>query len=334
MSDLLNDFTLEFEKPVRALEKQIEELQEAEKKSEIDISKEIKALQKKVNSLIKEIYSNLTPWERVQLSRHPKRPHTIDYINNIFTDFHEVAGDRFFANDQAIIGGFGYLGDQKVCVIGIEKGRKTKEKVTHNFGMPRPEGYRKAVRLMEMAARFDIPVITLVDTPGAYPGIGAEERGQSSAIAENLAKMFDIETPIISLVIGEGGSGGALGIAIADKVLMMEYSIYSVISPESCASILWADPKKAEVAANSLDIGPNKALELGVIDAIVPESSGGAHKDPEATYEMVQKSLIKEVKALMKVSNKKLLENRFQKFRRMGNQTIDTEAENSFQVYQ
>lgn len=334
MSDLLNDFTLDFEKPVRALEKQIEELQEAEKRSEIDISREIKALQKKVNSLIKEIYSNLTPWERVQLSRHPKRPHCVDYINALFTDFHEVSGDRFFANDQAIISGFGYLGDQKVCVIGIEKGRKTKEKVVHNFGMPRPEGYRKALRLMQTAARFDIPVITLVDTPGAYPGIGAEERGQSSAIAENLAEMFDIETPIVSLVIGEGGSGGALGIAIADRVLMMEYSIYSVISPESCASILWADPKKAETAANALDIGPHKALELGVIDGIVAESSGGAHKDPEATFEMVKKSLEKEVRALGKVSKKKLLEMRFNKFRKIGNTSIIADGESSIQVFQ
>lgn len=334
MSDLLNDFTLDFEKPVRALERQIEELQEAEKKSEIDISKEIKALQKKVNSLIKEIYSNLTPWERVQLSRHPKRPHCIDYIDALISDFHEVAGDRYFADDQAIIGGFGYLGAQKVCVIGIEKGRKTKEKVVHNFGMPRPEGYRKALRLMKTAARFDIPVITFVDTPGAYPGIGAEERGQSSAIAENLAEMFDIETPILSLVIGEGGSGGALGIAIADRVLMMEYSIYSVISPESCASILWADPKKAETAANALDIGPDKALELGVIDAIVPESSGGAHKDPEATFEMVQKFLEKEIKVLTKTSKKKLLDGRFDKFRKMGNGSIITEGDYDITIYQ
>lgn len=334
MSDLLNDFTLDFEKPVRALEKQIEELQEAEKRSEIDISKEIKALQKKVNSLIKEIYSNLTSWERVQLSRHPKRPHAVDYIDSLITDFHEVAGDRYFANDQAIIGGFGYVGDQKVCVVAIEKGRKTKEKVTHNFGMPRPEGYRKAIRLMKTAARFNVPVVTFVDTPGAYPGIGAEERGQSNAIAESIAEMFDIEVPIISLVIGEGGSGGALGIAIADRVLMMEYSIYSVISPESCASILWADPKKAETAANALDIGPNRALELGVIDSIVSEPSGGAHKDPEATFETVRKALDKELKALKKLSTKKLLEERFDKFRRMGNQTIDTKADGDFQVFQ
>lgn len=334
MSDLLNDFTLDFEKPVRALEKQIEELQEAELRSEIDISKEIKALQKKVNSLIKEIYSNLSTWERVQLSRHPKRPHCKDYIEALITDFHDVAGDRYFANDQAIIGGFGYLDGQKVCVIGIEKGRKTKEKVIHNFGMPRPEGYRKAIRLMKMADRFSIPVVTFIDTPGAYPGIGAEERGQSSAIAENLAEMFDIKTPIISLVIGEGGSGGALGIAIADRVLMMEYSIYSVISPESCASILWADPKKAEVAANALNIGPDKAMELGVIDSIVPESSGGAHKDPEATYQMVSKFLSKEIKALSKVSDKKLLENRFNKFRKMGNMTIESVGESDLPIYQ
>lgn len=327
MSDLLNNFTLDFEKPVRALEKQIEDLQEAERKSEIDISKEIKALQSKVNSLIKEIYGNLSPWERVQLSRHPQRPHTLDYIKNVITDFHEVSGDRYFANDKAMISGFGYLNDQKVCVIGIEKGRKTKEKVRHNFGMPRPEGYRKALRVMQTAARFDIPIITFVDTPGAYPGIGAEERGQSSAIAENIAEMFDIDAPILALVIGEGGSGGALGIAVADTVLMMEYSVYSVISPESCASILWADPKKAETAANALQLGPHKALELGVIDKIVSEPVGGAHKDPEATYEMVTKALSKEIKALKKIRKKSLQETRFEKFRKMGNQTIYQEQE-------
>ena len=333
MSDLLNDFALDFEKPVRALEKQIEELQQAEEKSEIDITREIKALQKKVNSLVKEIYSNLSTWERVQLSRHPKRPHANDYIEKIITDYHEVCGDRYFADDQAITAGFGYLDDQKVCVIGIEKGRKTKEKVVHNFGMPRPEGYRKAIRVMEMAARFNIPIITLVDTPGAYPGIGAEERGQSSAIAENLMKMFAVEAPIIALVIGEGGSGGALGIAIADKVLMMEYSIYSVISPESCASILWSDPKKAEMAANSLNIGPNKALELEVIDGVVAEPAGGAHKDPELCFDLVRKALLKEVKSLCKQSTKKLLDNRFKKFRKMGNQTISGEESENLNVY-
>lgn len=334
MSDATNDFALDFEKPVRALEKQIEELQQAEEKSEIDISKEIKALQKKVNSLVKEIYSNLSSWERVQLSRHPKRPHTKDYISNIIKDFHEVAGDRYFANDMAISAGFGYLDDQKVCVVGIEKGRKTKEKVIHNFGMPQPEGYRKAIRVMEMAARFNIPIITFVDTPGAYPGIGAEERGQSSAIADNLMRMFALEVPILALVIGEGGSGGALGIAIADKVLMMEYSVYSVISPESCASILWSDPKKAETAANSLNIGPTKALEMRVIDGIVPEPAGGAHKDLEMCFSIVKKSLIKEMKSLTKTSKKKMLESRFCKFRRMGNQTLTKEGEQTLTVFE
>lgn len=322
MSDLLNDFALEFEKPVRELEKQIEVLQEAEKKSDVDISGEIKALKKKVNSLVDEIYNNLTPWERVQLSRHPQRPHAIDYINKMITDFHEVAGDRNFANDQAIITGFGYLDDQKVCVVAIEKGRKTKDKVKRNFGMPRPEGYRKALRVMKTAANFNIPIITLVDTPGAFPGIGAEERGQSCAIAENLAEMFDLKTPIVSLIIGEGGSGGALGIAIADKVVMMEFSVYSVISPESCASILWSDPKKAEVAANSLNLGPEKALELKVIDDIIKEPSGGAHRNKTKAINEVKEFLGKEVSKLQNLKIDKLLESRYYKFRQMGNHTI------------
>ncbi|WP_127717961.1 acetyl-CoA carboxylase carboxyltransferase subunit alpha [Halobacteriovorax sp. HLS] len=322
MSDILNNYTLEFEKPVRDLENQIKELQEASLRPEIDISKEINALQKKVSVLIQDIYTNLNPWERVQLSRHPNRPHTIDYINNMVEDFKEVCGDRHFANDHAMITGFGKIDGHKVAIIGIEKGSKTKEKVKHNFGMARPEGYRKALRIMQMAGRFGIPIVTLVDTPGAYPGIGAEERGQACAIAENLAEMFDIKSPIISLVIGEGGSGGALGIAIADKVMMMEYSIYSVISPESCASILWADPKKAEDAANALQLGPSKAFELKVVDSIVKEPIGGAHKDKSATYELVKKAISKEIVELSKVKTDKLLEQRFEKFRRMGNQTM------------
>lgn len=322
MSDSQDSFTLEFEKPVKELEDQIREL---ENKGHIDLSKEIKALQKKVNGLIKEIYENLSPWERVQLSRHPNRPHALDYIKNIVTDFHEVAGDRHFANDPAVISGFGYIGKQKVAVVGIQKGKKTKEKVLRNFGMPRPEGYRKALRVMQTASRFGIPVVSFVDTPGAYPGIGAEERGQSCAIAENLAEMFDIESPIISIVIGEGGSGGALGIAIADKVLMMEYSVYSVISPESCASILWADPKKAEVAANSLQLGPSKALELGVVDGIITEPAGGAHKDIYKTYEVVAKAIESELKKLIKIDTEELKNHRFDKFREMGNSTIFSE---------
>ncbi|OUR98705.1 acetyl-CoA carboxylase carboxyltransferase subunit alpha [Halobacteriovorax marinus] len=322
MSDLLSNYTLEFEKPVRDLENQIKELQVASLQPEIDISKEIKALQNKVSTLIKDIYEKLTPWERVLLSRHPNRPHTIDYINEMVEDFKEVCGDRHFANDPAIITGFGKIDGRDVAIIGIEKGRKTKEKVKRNFGMPRPEGYRKALRIMQTAGRFGIPIVTLVDTPGAYPGIGAEERGQACAIAENLAEMFDIKSPIISVVIGEGGSGGALGIAIADRVLMMEYSIYSVISPESCASILWADPKKAEDAANSLKLVPSKAIELEVADAVIIEPTGGAHKDKTATYELVKKAISKELKALSKIKTEKLLENRFEKFRKIGNHTI------------
>lgn len=323
MSNLLNDFSLEFEKPLRDLENQIQELKDVTNKTGgVDLTNEINALQKKVDSLLTEIYGNLTPWDRVQLSRHPKRPHSIDYIQELIEDFKEVSGDRRFANDPAIITGFGYLDGQNVAVIGIEKGRKTKEKVLHNFGMPRPEGYRKALRVMQTAAQFNIPVVAFVDTPGAYPGIGAEERGQSEAIAKNLAEMFDVKTPIVACVIGEGGSGGALGIAIADKVLMMEYSIYSVISPESCASILWADPKMAETAANSLQLSPEKALELKVIDGIIPEPIGGAQRDWPVAMNKVKEALTKEIKSLIKMDMNKVLEERFNKFRSMGNQTI------------
>ena len=322
MSDLGNTFTLDFERPVRDLENQIEELKQASLRPEVDISSEIKALQKKVSLLIKEIYGNLSSWERVQLSRHPNRPHTVDYIKLMVDDFHDIAGDRFFADDQAMIAGFGFIEGQKVAVIGIEKGRKTKEKVTHNFGMPRPEGYRKALRVMKLASRFEIPIVTFVDTPGAYPGIGAEERGQASAIAENLAEMFDINSPIVSIIIGEGGSGGALGIAVADRVLMMEYSVYSVISPESCASILWADPKMAETAANGLQLGPNKALELNVIDDIIAEPAGGAHRDWNAAVEVVKKSILKELKSLTSKKADALKKKRYEKFRMMGNQTL------------
>jgi acetyl-CoA carboxylase carboxyl transferase subunit alpha len=316
------DYTLDFEKPLHELENQIRELQEANAKPGIDISREISALQRKVDTLIKEIYQNLSPWERVQLARHPHRPHALDYIENIIEDFHELHGDRRFKDDPSMVTGFGFIDGKKVAVLGIEKGRKTQEKIKRNFGMASPEGYRKALRIMKMAAQFNIPVITFVDTPGAYPGIGAEERGQAQAIAENLEEMFSVKTPIISVVIGEGGSGGALGIAIADRVLMMEYSIYSVISPESCASILWSDPKQAEIAANSLQLGPQKARELGVIDSIISEPAGGAHRDIEQTFNMVKEMLGKELKAFKSMSYEELLEKRFEKFRSMGNQTI------------
>ncbi len=317
------DYVLDFEKPVNELENQIKELKSASKKPNIDLSTEINALQSKVSLLIQEIYQNLSPWERVQLSRHPQRPHTLDYVNNILDDFHEISGDRTFGDDQSMITGFGKLEGQKVAFIGIEKGRKTQEKIQRNFGMPNPEGYRKALRLAELASRFHIPLITLVDTPGAYPGIGAEERGQAQAIAQNLEAFFGIEAPVISIIIGEGGSGGALGIAIADKVFMMEYSIYSVISPESCASILWSDPKMAEKAANSLQLSPEKALEFKVIDGIINEPPGGAHRNPEVAIKNVKKKLIQEIEKLSKnLDAKKLLEKRLNRFRKIGNQYI------------
>lgn len=321
------DITLDFEKPIHELENQIKELKEANSKSGLDITKEISALQNKVDSLLKEIYENLTPWERVQLSRHPKRPHTQDYINLMVDDFHELHGDRHYSDDTAMICGFGYLDDTKVAVVGIEKGRKTQDKIKRNFGMARPEGYRKAMRIMKLAAQFKIPIVTFVDTPGAYPGIGAEERGQAQAIATNLEELFSINVPIVSIVIGEGGSGGALGIAIADKVHMMEYSVYSVISPESCASILWSDPKRAEQAANSLKLDPKQANELKIIDKILKEPVGGAHRDPDKAAQSIKKQILKDIESLSKLTEQKLMDNRFSKFRSMGNQTIHKDGE-------
>ncbi len=320
------DFTLEFERPVSELENQIRELRQTTNKN-IDISHEIAALEAKVNQMLEEIYKKLTPWERTQLSRHPQRPHSIDYIEKIVTDFHEVHGDRRFADDPSMITGFGFMDGQKVAVIGIEKGRKTQEKIKRNFGMANPEGYRKALRVMQLASQFNIPVITFVDTPGAYPGIGAEERGQALAIAQNIEEMFNIKSPIISVIIGEGGSGGALGIAVADKVYMMEYSIYSVISPESCASILWSDPKMAETAANSLQLSPNKALELKVIDAVIKEPAGGAHRYPDQAIQKVKEAIQTSLKQLQTLDTDLMMQNRFEKFRQMGNSTITVDSD-------
>ncbi len=322
MGDHTGNYTLDFEKPVRDLENQIQDLRGVSGRPHLDLSTEVGALQKKVDKLITEIYGNLSPWERVQLSRHPNRPHASDYIRDVVSSFQELHGDRRFADDPSIIVGFGYIDGKKVAVLGIEKGRKTKDKVHRNFGMPRPEGYRKAIRIMKLADQFNIPIVSFVDTPGAYPGIGAEERGQASAIAENLAEMFDIKVPIISIIIGEGGSGGALGIAIADRVLMMEYSIYSVISPESCASILWADPKKGEKASKALKLSPSKAQELGVIDGTIEEPIGGAHRDHHKMFEIMKKRLSKELDSLAEISTKELTDSRFKKFRNMGNETI------------
>jgi acetyl-CoA carboxylase carboxyl transferase subunit alpha len=322
------DFTLEFERPVSELENQIRELRSTTNKN-IDISHEIAALEAKVNQMLEEIYKKLSPWERTQLSRHPQRPHTIDYIEKIITDFHEVHGDRRFSDDMSMVTGFGYIDGQKVAAIGIEKGRKTQEKIKRNFGMANPEGYRKALRVMQLASQFNIPVITFVDTPGAYPGIGAEERGQALAIAENIQEMFNIKSPIISIIIGEGGSGGALGIAVADRVFMMEYSVYSVISPESCASILWSDPKMAETAANSLQLSPNKALELKVIDSVIKEPAGGAHRYPDQAIAKVKECILTSLNQLMAMDTDLMMQKRFEKFRQMGNSTITVDSEDA-----
>ncbi len=320
------DFTLEFERPVSELENQIRVLKEASNTPNIDITHEIEALQAKVNRMLEEIYTKLTPWERTQLSRHPNRPHAIDYIEKIVTDFHEVHGDRRFADDPSMVTGFGYIDGKKVAVIGIEKGRKTQDKIKRNFGMANPEGYRKALRIMNLASQFNIPVVTFVDTPGAYPGIGAEERGQALAIAQNLEEMFNVKAPIISIIIGEGGSGGALGIAIADKVWMMEYSVYSVISPESCASILWSDPKMAETAANSLQLSPNKALELKVIDGIIKEPAGGAHRHADQAILKVKEAILKSLQSLENQDLDLMMQMRFEKFRQMGNSTLTIDS--------
>ncbi|HSQ06216.1 MAG TPA: acetyl-CoA carboxylase carboxyltransferase subunit alpha [Chromatiaceae bacterium] len=283
---------LEFEQPVADLEAKIEELRRVGHDNEINIQEEIERLQKKSRALTESIFSALTPWQISQLSRHPQRPYLLDYIRRIFEDFQELHGDRAFADDPAIIGGLARLGGRSVMLIGHQKGRDTKEKILRNFGMPRPEGYRKALRLMELAERFRLPILTFIDTPGADPGIGAEERGQSEAIARNLQVMAALRTPIVCTVVGEGGSGGALAIGVGDRVLMLQYSTYSVISPEGCASILWKSADKAQLAAEAMAITSDKLLDFGLIDAILPEPLGAAHRDPAAMAETVKQALL------------------------------------------
>ena len=283
---------LNFEQPVADLEAKIEELRRVGHDNEINIQEEIERLQKKSRALTESIFSALTPWQISQLSRHPQRPYLLDYIRRIFEDFQELHGDRAFADDPAIVGGLARLGGRSVMLIGHQKGRDTKEKILRNFGMPRPEGYRKALRLMELAERFRVPILTFIDTPGAYPGIGAEERGQSEAIARNLQVMAGLRTPIVCTVVGEGGSGGALAIGVGDRVLMLQYSTYSVISPEGCASILWKSADKAQLAAEAMAITSDKLLEFGLIDAILPEPLGAAHRDPAAMAETVKQALL------------------------------------------
>ncbi len=282
---------LDFEQPIAELESKIEELSEVQGEASLDISEEIERLRKKSLALTKEIYAKLNAWQISQVARHPQRPYTLDYVRRLMTDFQELHGDRAFADDPAIVGGIARFEGEPVMVIGHQKGRDTKEKLLRNFGMPRPEGYRKALRLMRLAEKFRLPVLTFIDTPGAYPGIGAEERGQSEAIARNLYTMAELKTPIVCTVIGEGGSGGALAIGVGDVVLMLQYATYSVISPEGCASILWKSADKAPLAAETLGITASRLKSLGLIDRVVEEPLGGAHRDPEAMSERLRTAL-------------------------------------------
>ena len=282
---------LEFEQPIAELESKIEELRFVQDDSAVDISQEIGRLEKKSQTLAKDIYSNLTAWQIAQVARHPQRPYTLDYVNFLFTDFEELHGDRTFSDDHAIVCGIARFDGKPIVIIGHQKGRDTKEKIQRNFGMPRPEGYRKALRLMRMAEKFSLPLFTFIDTPGAYPGIGAEERGQSEAIARNLFVLSQLRTPIICTVIGEGGSGGALAIGVGDATIMMQYSTYSVISPEGCAAILWKTPEKASDAAESLGITAPRLKSLGLVDKVVSEPLGGAHRDPQASATALKKAL-------------------------------------------
>jgi acetyl-CoA carboxylase carboxyl transferase subunit alpha len=309
---------LEFEQPLAELDQKIEELRYVQTDSAVDISEEVGRLQQKSQSLAKSIYSKLTPWQTAQVARHPQRPYTMDYVGAVFSDFHELHGDRMYADDQSIVGGLARFNGTACMVIGHQKGRDTKENLKRNFGMPHPEGYRKALRLMKLAAKFNAPVITLIDTPGAYPGLGAEERGQSEALARNILEMSALATPAVAVVIGEGGSGGALALGVADRILMLENSVYSVISPEGCAAILWKDSSQRERAAEALKLTADDLLRLKVIDEIVPEPVGGAHIDPDATGEALREALIRHVTELRKMRPEKLVRRRAEKYAAMG----------------
>ena len=304
---------LDFEQPIAELEGQIEELRFVQDDSAVDISQEIQSLQKRSQTLTKDIYSKLSSWQVAQVARHPQRPYTLDYIAMMFTDFEELHGDRAFADDASIVGGLARFNGQPVVVIGHQKGRDTKEKIYRNFGMPRPEGYRKALRFMRIAEKFGLPVITFIDTPGAYPGIGAEERGQSEAIGRNLYAMAELKVPIVCVVVGEGGSGGALAIAVGDTLLMLQYSTYSVISPEGCASILWKSANKAPEAAETLGITAPRLKSRGLIDKIVTEPTGGAHRDPVAMAQSLKKAIQESLRALNDKSPDELTEQRFER---------------------
>ena len=311
---------LDFEQPIVELERRIEELKLtiSDSESSVDIDNEINNLNKKCETLTNKIFSNLTEWQVVQLSRHPKRPISSDVINAITSDFQELHGDRMYADDTAIISGLGSIDNLSMMFIAQEKGKDTKSRVYRNYGMPRPEGYRKALRVMKLAEKFSIPIITIIDTPGAYPGIGAEERGQSEAIANNLFTLASIKTPVINLVLGEGGSGGALAIGMGDSLMMLQYSIYTVISPEACSSILWRNPEETEIAADAMGVSATRLSKLGVVDKVIKEPKGGFHRDPELMYQSISKAIVDEVRLLSKMNISDLLEQRRVKFRAIG----------------
>ncbi len=309
---------LEFEKPIVELHKSLQNLQNLSEDNKIDVSAEIEALTRRLNETMERIYSSLSPWQRVQLARHPERPYTLDYIEQIFSGFIELSGDRRFRDDKAIVGGFARLNGKPVMVIGTQKGRDMKSNVYRNFGWPSPEGYRKAMRLMKLADRAGVPIVTLIDTPGAYPGISSEERHIAEAIAVNLRDMFSLRVPVVSVIIGEGGSGGAIGIGVGNRILIMENAYYSVITPEGCAAILWKDRKFAPQAADALQLTAEKLKQLGIADEIIPEPFGGAQRDYAKAAEMLREVLTRHLSELNKLSGSKLREQRYEKFRAMG----------------
>lgn len=315
---MTNGTGLDFEKPIIELERKVEELRKFSATEKLELGSEISKLEDKLQRVKKEIFENLTPWQKVQIARHPKRPYTLDYINTVMSDFIELHGDRAFADDKSMVCGFARMGKERLFVTGHQKGRDTKENLYRNFGSAHPEGYRKAIRLMKLAERHRVPIIAFIDTPGAYPGIGAEERGQAEAIAYNLQEMFELRVPIIVIVIGEGGSGGALGIGIGDRVCVMENAYYSVISPEGCAAILWKDRKKAPEAASVLKMTAEELLKLGIIDEIVKEPLGGAHRNPTEAAKNIKTTITKYLAELKDIPDEELLRQRYEKFRRMG----------------
>src|SRR6185295_15077311 len=309
---------LDFEQPIAELEAKIEELGHVTSDSKVNIAEEVARLQKKSRQLTTTIFASLTPWQITQIARHPRRPYTLDYIQMLCTDFTELHGDRMFGDDLAIVGGLARLDDRPVMIIGQQKGRDTKERVRRNYGMPKPEGYRKALRLMRMAERFQLPLITFIDTSGAYPGVGAEERGQSEAIARNLFEMSTLQVPIVSIVIGEGGSGGALAIGVSDRLLMLQYSIYSVISPEGCAGILWRSADKKDLAAEAMGVSAERIAKLGIVDEVIKEPLGGAHRDPQVMADSVKDALLRHLGELQALPVEQVVANRQERLRGYG----------------